>query len=131
TLVGLGVDGQDAAVHRHAGKQPAIARVRIHLGGEVLIGRGGGLATYRTRGYRGVGAQCELAVGDALDALGGGEYQHDVGGLHADLPADVAARQRHHDGIGELAVGVPDHHRAAAASATDHRGNLDDVGDHG
>ena len=36
-------------------------------------------------------AQRELAVGDAFDALARGEHQHDVGGLHADLPADVAA----------------------------------------
>ena len=63
--------------------------------------------------------------------LARGEHQHDVGGLHADLPADVAAGERHHDGIGELAVGITHDHGTAAAPSAHHRGHLDHVGNHG
>ena len=60
-----------------------------------------------------------------------GEHQHDVGGLHADLPADVAAGDGDHDGIREPAVGVAHHHGAAAAAAADDGGDLHDVRDDG
>ncbi len=95
----LAVKGVDVAIvlanhrsaQRNAEKQAARARVRQDLGAHRQIGSGLGIASHRSGGGRGVGAQLELALQQVLHAVVGANDQHQVAGLSAGLESKAAA----------------------------------------
>ena len=89
------------------------------------------MAAQRPGGHRGASAQGQLSAGQAFDTATRGEHQHDIGGLPTDLPTHTTAGQRYKHRVGEATVGITHHQHAVAAAATDHEGDLGDIGDDG
>jgi hypothetical protein len=128
-LVGIIVDGDDGAIERKAREHAAAAGVGIDLGLEVRIGRCRGIAAHGTCGHRGIATEGDLATADALDALGRGEHQHDVGRLHAPLPAEAAAGHADEHRVGEASLAVAHHQHTASVAAAGEEGHLGEIRD--
>ena len=79
------------AVQGEPEEQAAAARVREHGRSKRHIGAGRGLASDGPRRHGGVGPERQLAGEQRLHALLILEYEDDVGGLDAELPAEAAA----------------------------------------
>src|SRR5262249_23618288 len=106
------------------------ARVRVDLRPEAGVGGGGRLPSDRTCSHRGIGAEGYLAAVDALDALRCGEHQHDVGELHAPLPAEAAASHGDEHRVREAAVFVAHDEYAMSAAPAEEEGRLGHIGKH-
>ena len=86
-----------------------------------------GLAADRAGGNRGVNAEREPAVGNALDALSCLEHQDEICRLGANLKAETASGEGDEARIAPGAVFLPDGEDTFATARTDAETNLDNI----
>src|SRR5581483_2546550 len=102
-------------------------RVRVHPGVESLVGCRGGLTANRAGRHGDIGAEGQLAAGDALDALAGSEDQHQIRLLHAPLEAEAAARQGHENRAREVAACISHDEDTMTTLAAEEERNLGEL----
>ena len=117
--IGLAVHGHHAAVEGDTGEQALGPGVGVYLRGESGIRGAGSLAAQGTNGDGGIRTEREFAASDSFDAFAGGEDQHHIDGLHAELPAEAEAADGDEGRVAPLAVCIAHEQYALAAAATD------------
>ena len=117
--IGFAVHGHDAAIEGYAGEQALGTRVRVDLGSEGGVRGTGSLAAQGANGDGGVRAEREFAARDPFDAFAGGEDQHHVDGLYAELPAEAEPADGDERRVAPLAIRVAHQQDALAATTAD------------
>src|SRR5436309_3095926 len=123
------VDLDGRAVDRNPGENAATAGIREDFGAQLRIRGGFGTAPDRAGRDRRAGAQRELAAEQPFHAFPGPKDEHNIGRLHAGLPAYAAAREDYKLRDSPSAVTVANQHDPAPSANAAYEADLYDAGD--